>query len=150
MPAVQDILCLPFNSDPKSVRIAINVVNKALSRVIASADELASIEIALTEVTNNIVEHAYLKMPGQPIDLRVRIHRNKVSFEFVDRGLAMPDGEIPADVPQDFDCPTADLPEGGFGWTLIHRLTSGLEYARVGAENHLQFCFFVRDSAETD
>lgn len=101
-------------------------------------------------MTNNIVEHAYQNIGGKPIDLRVSHHQFGVKFEFVDHGLAIPNGEIPAAMPQDIDCPVADLPEGGFGWPLIHRLASGLEYRRVGDENHLRFYFSVRDSAESD
>ena len=32
-----------------------------------------------------------------------------------------------------------DLPEGGFGWGLIHDLTQGLSYRRVAEENHVRF-----------
>lgn len=145
-----DIFCLSFNSDPMSVRNAIQAVNLAIGHLIKSTDELTSIEIVLTEVTSNIVEHSYQKIGGKPIDLRVSPYRLGLEFEFVDYGLAMPNGEIPANVPQDFNCPVADLPESGFGWPLIHRLASGLEYTRVGDEIHLRFYFSVRDSAETD
>ncbi len=145
-----DLFCLSFNSDPMSVRNAIQSVKLVIGYLIKSTDELTSIEIVLTEVTNNIVEHAYQKTGGKPIDLRVSHHQFGVKFEFVDRGLAMPNGEIPEDVPQDHDGPVADLPEGGFGWSLIRRLASGLEYSRVGDENHLRIYFSVRDSAETD
>ena len=145
-----DIFCLSFNSDPMSVRTAIQAVNFAIGHLKITIDELTSIEIVLTEVTNNIVEHAYQKIGGKPIDLRVCHHPVGLKFEFVDHGLAMPNGKIPADVALDLDCPVADLPEGGFGWPLIHRLVSGFEYTRVGDENHLRFFFSVRDSAETD
>ena len=145
-----DIFCLAFSSDPTAVRNAIQAVTRALSRGIVSSDELALIEIVLSEVTNNIVEHAYQEKRGQPIDLRVSSHQYGINFEIVDQGLAMPNGEIPEGVPQKLDRPVADLPEGGFGWPIIHQLASGLEYARVGDENHLRFYFSVRDSAETD
>ena len=144
------ILWLPFTSDPASVRRAIQSVNQALSRLIGSEEALAFIEIVVTEAINNIVEHAYQQAQGRPIDLRIEQRRSEVHFSIVDQGTAMPNGEIPAGVVPNFDCPVADLPEGGFGWTLIHRLASGIEYARVGNENHLRFYFSVRDSAEND
>ncbi len=133
-----------------SVRNAVHAVKLTMSRLIASADEVSSIEIVLTEVINNIVEHAYRHNRGRPIDLRVSRHQFGVQFDFVDQGLAMPNSEIPVGVPQYIDCAVADLPEGGFGLPLIRKLAKGIEYARVGDENHLRFYFSVRDSAETD
>lgn len=146
----RDILWLPFTSDSASVHHAIQSVIRALARLVGSEEDLALIEIVVTEVINNIVEHAYQRVQGRPIDLRIVRRRSEVHFSIVDQGVVMPNGEIPADVPQNFDCPVADLPEGGFGWTLIHKLARGIKYARVGDENHLRFYFSVRDSAEND
>ena len=37
------------------------------------------------------------------------------------------------------DTALEDLPEGGFGWHLIHSLTNDLTYLRTGGCNRLRF-----------
>ena len=38
------------------------------------------------------------------------------------------------------NCELADLPESGFGWVLIERLSSKVVFSRSGGRNHLHIC----------
>lgn len=93
-------------------------------------------ELVLAEVMNNIVEHAYAGQTGE-IALRLRWGARGLDCCVCDCGCAMPglcppQGGLPVWDP-------ANPPEGGFGWHLIHLLTEGLHYARIGDRNVLQF-----------
>lgn len=95
-------------------------------------------ELVLAEVLNNIAEHAYPAGPG-PVSVTLTPASGGTQCLVVDQGAAMPGGRVPVG-----DLPSAatdveDLPEGGFGWHLIHRLTRDLSYRRAGRCNHLSF-----------
>lgn len=92
-------------------------------------------EIVLAEALNNIVEHAYAGAAGQ-IDIALRLDGGALSCQIRDRGRAMPNLALPLGVLRDFG---DDLPEGGFGWFLIHALAQGLDYARQDGQNCLRF-----------
>ena len=58
--------------------------------------------------------------------------------DIMDKGSAMPDGQMPLGQLSPLDVDLQDLPEGGFGWFLIQHLARDVSYARVDDENHLQ------------
>ncbi|PYG30520.1 ATP-binding protein [Pelagimonas varians] len=94
-------------------------------------------ELVVAEVLNNIVEHAYGDSPDGEIKLNLHFSDLHLTAKFIDSGAAMPDGALPAGNPANLDVETQLLPEGGFGWNLIHSLSDRLVYERRGTENHL-------------
>lgn len=132
-PALQ--VTLPGTAD--AVRCAL--LNILTSDLLAgfSANLLSSAEIVLAEVLNNIVEHAYADREG---DIRVVLSRIETGLDckVLDCGAAMPGLCLPKGDFQPLG-PTADLPEGGFGWFLIRSLVTELRYHRVDGENRLSF-----------
>lgn len=97
-----------------------------------SEDARGTAEIVLAEVLNNIVEHAYARWPGT-IDLTIRDDPGGVLLRVEDDGLPMPGEALPPGTPPD---PGA-LPDGGFGWHLILRLSLAADYRRVAGRNRL-------------
>jgi serine/threonine-protein kinase RsbW len=127
---------LVFTADPVAVRAA-------LARLIAASpvhdlpeDDRGTVELVLAEVLNNVAEHAYAGGSG-PVEVGLCATPLGIACRIVDRGLAMPDGQLPQG-----GLPPAipdDLPEGGFGWHLIRSLTADLTYARSAGQNRLSF-----------
>ena len=72
------------------------------------------------------------------IHLSAACHRNGVACAITDDGIRLPGsclappvrGALPLD---------ASLPEGGFGWLIIHDLTQSLAYFREDQRNLLAF-----------
>lgn len=103
-------------------------------------DHLFRLELVLAEALNNIVEHAYADTGIGVIDLDISVHDHAVWCVLIDGGCAMPNGKVPQ--PKRYvleEMAMKDLPEGGFGWGLIHDLTAGLNYQRHDGRNHLSF-----------
>jgi len=96
-------------------------------------DHLATVELVLAEVLNNVTEHAYADSAGD-VSVTLRPTRGGLACQVVDRGRAMPGGLLP-----EGHLPVMDLPEGGFGWHLVHKLTQDLHYHRAAGENRLGF-----------
>jgi serine/threonine-protein kinase RsbW len=113
-----------------------------------SPDHRTTAEVVLAEVLNNIVEHAYADRAGS-ISVAIRQTGAGLNCLVTDEGNPMPGGQLPAgnhpaqrDGMPDLqlgDLQLDDLPEGGFGWYLIRRLTRDLEYSRNGQQNWLSF-----------
>jgi serine/threonine-protein kinase RsbW len=135
-------------ADPFAVRAGLARMFAAPPLVDLTADHRGTAEVVLAEVLNNIAEHAYVGGMGE-ISVTLRQTGAGLHCLVTDDGVAMPGGTLPAgnhpaqraggaERPLQ-DLPLADLPEGGFGWHLIRRLTQDLRYARVGGQNRLTF-----------
>ena len=130
---------LRFPATEADVRIALAEVCARLAPAL-SDDAISRTELVLAEVLNNVAEHAYAgTVPGE-IRLIAEIGDDGIAIVISDDGCAMPGGRPPEGrLPRIEDMDLADLPEGGFGWHLIHRLTEGLTYRRIGATNRISF-----------
>ena len=96
--------------------------------------------IVLGEVLNNIVEHALADDSSDgAIHLRLDFAVDAIAVETRDRGRALPEGALPQGEAPSIDVERMDLPEGGFGWYLIHSLAQDLDYDRSEGQNTLRF-----------
>ena len=137
---------LVFPSDPMAVREALARLFAMLPPDMLDADARGTAEIVLTEVLNNVVEHAYADGPGN-IALSIEAADNGLLCTVCDQGCPMPGQRLPrARLPAGEG---ADLPEGGFGWYLILSLAQDLRYERIEGSNRLSFRLFANDPAET-
>ena len=123
------------------VRDTLLDVRAQLSAVMVDADAQATIEIALAEALNNIVEHACTGRPEATIRLDIVVDAAQVFVLVQDPGDALPGGMIRDLRVIDLGEDLASLPEGGFGWPLIHMLTDRLDYSRVNGVNRLKMWF---------
>jgi serine/threonine-protein kinase RsbW len=114
---------------------------QAVSRFAGSigADEAGTLELALAEVLNNIVEHAYAGRAAGPVHLQLLREAGTLACRIEDRGRPMPGLALPVGRMPSVDGPVEDLAEGGWGWALIRAVTSDLSYERIGGRNRLCF-----------
>jgi serine/threonine-protein kinase RsbW len=126
---------------PAEVRRMLGHLRACLAAEGLSGHACGTVEIALAEALNNIVDHACRPGERGSIRLTLSIGPGRLICELRDpggvmQGLVPPDGTLP-----DVRGPRASLPEGGFGWSLIHALTARAHYRREGAENRLTLAF---------
>lgn len=134
-------ITLRCNATALAVRHMLDTLRAHLLNEPLPDDVCGNIEIAMAEALNNIVEHAYYPGSAGTIMLTVRIGPSRVSCEVRDHGVALPGLGPLSGLPPDVSGLRASLPEGGFGWSLIHALTARLCYLRDGAENRLVLDF---------
>lgn len=127
-----------FGASPQATRSVLSDIEQALERCGVPASTRETIELVLAEVINNVVEHAYAERPG-PVELRLRATAGAIDCVIIDEGTGMPGGKLPGGTRPSVGGALADLPEGGFGWSLIRDLTGDLSYRRTGGKNHLSF-----------
>jgi serine/threonine-protein kinase RsbW len=121
------------------VRAALASLLADLRRARVGAEDLGTIELVMAEALNNVVEHAYREQPDRQFDLCCELRDGDVAFRITDAGEPMPGLALPAGKLPSADQPTDDLPEGGFGWHLIHMLTEDLVYRRSEDLNRTSF-----------
>lgn len=132
---------------PLSIRTILAELRCRLVSLGVAQDQCGRVEIALAEALNNIVEHAYDAGQGGPVRLYGTFNRGRLDIALHDRGPPLPGLRPPDPRLPDSSGPTETLPEGGFGWYLIHDLTDTLIYRRDANENCLCLGFEV-DSDE--
>ena len=104
-------------------------------------DLQSSVEIAVAESLNNIVEHACVGRPRAIIQVEMKVYAAYVFVLLQDPGDPFPGWTLPTGQPADLSVPRATLPEGGFGWHMIYALTDRLDYSRAGGMNRLKMWF---------
>ncbi len=128
-----------LESDPMDVRRSMSRVLADLAPIEIPQVTLDNLELVLCEIVNNVVEHAYAQASGGSIEIMAAAGPSGIRCEITDAGDPMPDGVPPAGAPPDTDVDHGDLPEGGFGWSLIGELTKDFCYERRGDRNVLSF-----------
>jgi serine/threonine-protein kinase RsbW len=129
-----------LTSEAEEVRNTLEEVQNCIDGAPAFAEIGDIAQIILGEVLNNVVEHAYQCEGGHPVELILAFADTGVNVSVTDRGITMPKGSPPNGGMPSLDEDGRDaLPEGGFGWAMIHALTTGLTYCRDGDRNLLTF-----------
>lgn len=109
----------------------------------------ANATLVMAEVLNNIVEHAFDRQDNGIIDVTFSRCGTEMVANVVDGGRALPGLSLPTDKKPPVNVPISQLPEGGFGWPLIHDLSDGVCYTRASsgakAENRLTILFAASD-----
>ena len=137
-PDREPILTLTLEASPEDVsRVVQDLTDLLGSDEVASGRAVSNVRIVVAEILNNICEHAYRGTNAGLIHLSVGKVTGGLWVETSDHGLAMPGLAPPDPKLADTDVDLMDLPEGGFGWFLIRRLSDDLVYQRVGDENRL-------------
>jgi serine/threonine-protein kinase RsbW len=116
------------------MQISGELVGKGIGEAAANTAELV-----LAEVLNNIVEHAFAGIEGGQITVSLSTDGASIDFAVTDNGLPLPDGALPAGHLPEADGALGTLPEGGFGWFLIHSLARDVSYERAQGVNLLRF-----------
>lgn len=132
-------LHLAFTATPLGVRDNLRRMLTLPPLARLSDDRRGTAELVLAEVLNNVVEHAYGNRPGL-VTVSITLTSQGLRCLIIDQGKTMPGGTLPEGrLPGSPGLALDALPEGGFGWRLIHSLTTDLAYIRAKGCNHLQF-----------
>jgi serine/threonine-protein kinase RsbW len=126
-----------LNATPEEVRLSLEGI-RAWAAAQVCEDLVGTLELVLAEVLNNVVEHAHAGMMAGEIDLRVMPERGGFRCIVIDQGGPMPGGTLPPGRMPRSTVPLALLPEGGFGWAIVRRLSGALSYQRSGGRNRLE------------
>jgi anti-sigma regulatory factor (Ser/Thr protein kinase) len=127
-----------FVADISAEPEAISALTERATAFLADAgvDERAAHHIALVldELLTNVAMHG--AAPDAPASVRLAVLPDRISAEVFDSG-AMFDPRPPRNV--DVSADVGERPVGGLGLMLVHRVTGGLDYERIGDRNRTTF-----------
>jgi serine/threonine-protein kinase RsbW len=114
---------------------------RALCEDLLPAEALASVELAVVEAMNNVIEHGYHGRKGGEMEVSLTLAPGEIEVEIVDHAAPMPGDVTRADGPTPFDFDLSDvanLPEGGMGLALIRMSMDEVDYISRPGENRLR------------
>jgi len=117
---------LEINSDLKElkkVRTFVREFCENLSESLIDNNRINLIELAVTEVTSNIIKHAYNKRSDNRIQINAKASNEKIVLLFYDWGKEFDSKSVPPPV---FD----GTQEGGFGLYIIAHTVNEVDYSR--------------------
>jgi len=142
MPRSGRSISLGLVADDRAVRSALRQLRRWMAACAAPPDLIGRAELVLAEAMNNIAEHGYHRGERGRIAVQCIFNRAGLRVVLTDSGRAVPlpllQGSAGSPVTGCDMTPDA-LPEGGFGWFLIHELTCELTGHRIGEVNRLGF-----------
>lgn len=115
-------LCLP--RDAASVPLARRVTGELLTSLGFVPDEVADVELALSEACGNVIRHS---RDGDDYEVRLNVDGAVVSVDVEDKGPGFPDALVGADR----DHPPSEA-ETGRGIVLMAALLDELRFERAG------------------
>lgn len=134
---------LRLEATGSQARTALTDTMQRLAQLGLPSHRAGDIQLVLAEALNNVVEHAYENAGHGAITLLCDLGPETLDICIVDTGKPLPGGVLPPAEFPDLAGPLDGLPEGGFGWCLIHELTSCVQYRRENATNYLSFGFRI-------
>ncbi len=137
----QDCLNLSFPATQGQASEGIAILSARLAKHGLPESKADDVRIALTEAINNVVEHAYAEISPTDIRIDCSLCAKELIVQIFDSGDPMPGLRVPSSQPAPVDTDLENLPEGGFGWYLIHRLSSDIQYERKDGVNLLYLRF---------
>lgn len=130
---------IQFISDAFAVRDALEKLSSAWARWDVDDGSRIGAEQALAEILNNVVEHAHAGREDGAVIVKSVCVGKELRIEVLDNGGPVPEAVFQRRELATFGDELDDLPEGGFGWFMIHALTDDLTYMRQDGWNRLQF-----------
>lgn len=141
------VLMLSLDGDTPAVRRGLTLAKDWLDTGRVDGEWRDRVMIVLAEVLNNVVEHAFARRAAGRIDMTVRAGPRDVTLDIADNGAPMPGNAPPAYRCPGVEAPRDALPEGGFGWNLIHDLARDVDYRRTENVNRLRLRIPVSTAA---
>ena len=110
-------------------------VQAELIRLGFDSQRLMKVNLAIEEITVNIINHAYGNGLRGNIDVSIEKTDSQVIIHIFDEG--MPFNPLEAKAP-DVNASVAERPVGGLGIFMAKNLVDGITYERTGTRNHLR------------
>lgn len=136
----------------------VGFVGRAISALLCGTGmpsyRIATFELAVVEVVTNVIEHAYQYQPGHKVDLIFQLTDNSAEVRIRDYGQALKkevverytSDEVEIQKPGDS---VAELPESGWGTSLVAKLCDEVRYEQVDNSNVLTLvCHIDCEAAE--
>lgn len=94
------------------------------------------IQLAITEIVNNIIEHGYGNKVGQ-VEISVHLANSLLEVAVTDDGMPIPHEELNSLVTTALLEPTDEWPERGHGMAIVRRVMDDVRFSRMSGRNQV-------------
>jgi len=126
---------LIIDSDLANVSLIGMAVNKICTQIPLNNIEAYQIETCIVEAVTNVIKHAYRNETGHDVTVFIKLYLDQITFLVCDTGKSM-NPEQSADLEFDPD-DLENLPEGGMGLFIIHKIMNEVSYKTIENRNVL-------------
>jgi anti-sigma regulatory factor (Ser/Thr protein kinase) len=101
------------------------------------SSEVFLLQLAVSEIVSNAIEHGYAGLPGHQVDVAVHIVGPEVSVDVSDDAPAFPGNELLARLQEQEPDTTPDdtWPTRGHGLQIAKQVVDSLSFSRTGDRN---------------
>ncbi|MEM1216482.1 MAG: ATP-binding protein [Bacteroidota bacterium] len=125
---------LRLNSEPNSIALVEQFVQRLSVRYRLNADQHGNILISLTEAVNNAIIHGNCQDRSKKVSINLREAKGKLAIQVSDEGCGFDLKSIPDPTQEENLCRC-----GGRGVFLMHHLSDKLAYRNGGRTVEMQF-----------
>ena len=142
---------LIVDSNLSNVILISEFVRAECGRKGIDTDDISSVDQCVVEAVTNVIKHAYLGKPGNPVSIELSATTERLDLYVRDQGLTMPQEDVArllnGSPVLNFDpLDLGSVPEQGMGLEIIHQLIDEAAYLAEGGANCLRLTKFLRRS----
>jgi anti-sigma regulatory factor (Ser/Thr protein kinase) len=121
----------------------IRLIRAALSGVLGHLGvieaDIFSLELAVTEIINNTLEHGYQGAANKPVEVHVRVTGTEVRIELSDSAPPFPLDQLfrLKGAPQPIDDPDEDWPVRGHGLQIVRQIVDSIDVRSEENRNYM-------------
>lgn len=121
----------------------ISLVRAALSGVLnhlgVVESDIFSLELAVTELINNTLEHGYRGATDKPIEVKVRVAGSEVEIDLSDKAPPFPQSQRYRleGAPPRMEDPNEDWPMRGHGLQIVRQIVDSIALTSDQQHNHI-------------
>jgi serine/threonine-protein kinase RsbW len=104
--------------------------------------DILSLELAVTEIVNNAVEHGYGDAENEQIKVQIEVRGSVVQIEIIDQARPFPESEryrLMDDL-RPLEEPDEDWSPRGHGLQIVRQIVDSIVLERDATQNVLTFC----------
>ena len=129
-----------LQTSQEPVSTLLNEIAHWMAQIGALDNKITNVQIVLAEVLNNVIEHGFESENSGTVEIEIKVFDDSLVIQVSDNGMEFTPPNITQTPLQDIT-DIDGLPEGGFGWFLIHEITSSFEFYRMDNKNYLTLVF---------
>lgn len=142
------VITLIIDSKIDSIALLSKAIRAICNTVVSDEVILSNMELCLVEATTNVINHAYHRKSGFPVEVSVTIDDHHVVLKIKDIGdkaaLPVPKKEL------DYDSKDMSTwPEGGLGLFIIHHVMDEVKHVHSEGSNILTMIKYFDRKAKT-
>ena len=131
-----------IQSDVKLVAFVGRAISALLNGTAMPSHRVATFELAVVEVVTNVIEHAYQYQPGHKVDLSFQLTSDSAEVRVRDYGQPLEQEVVERYTSDQVEIQKpghsiADLPDSGWGTSLVAKLCDEVRYEQFDDTNVL-------------